>query len=222
MYGKQTSLKGSRFKTDGSLVRLPYIDLQPDLIHHHPELENCSAALPKLSNFPQQRLPTNPEVLYFRRERRLLNKSPRAESTLGFPIRGGVVMKFAKLLLIAAFAVGLYAGAEVFAQKEDPQVTRGKKLFMNYCASCHGTDGKGGGAVAPSLKKHPPDLTKLQKGAKFPTDEVRKKITGDLSSPVHGRKDMPVWGMIFSQSDITNLVKYLESIQRPFDPQPAG
>ncbi|MDX2044591.1 MAG: cytochrome c [Acidobacteriota bacterium] len=131
-------------------------------------------------------------------------------------------MRIFKLLLIAVFAVVLYVNAEVIAQKEDPSVVRGKKLFMNYCASCHGTDGKGSGVVAPSLKKHPPDLTKLQKGAKFPADEVRKKISGDLSSPVHGKKDMPVWGMIFSQSDITNLVKYLESIQRPYDPQPAG
>ncbi len=130
-------------------------------------------------------------------------------------------MKIARLLVIVGFAVALYAGAQVFAQKEDSSVVRGKKLFTNYCASCHGVDGKGNGPVASSLKKTLPDLTKIQKGVKFPSDEVRKKISGDALAPVHGKKDMPVWGMIFSQTDIINLVKYLESIQRPYDPQPA-
>jgi len=130
-------------------------------------------------------------------------------------------MKIARFLLIVGFAVALYAGAQVFAQKEDSSVVRGKKLFTNYCASCHGVDGKGNGPVTSSLKKLPPDLTKIQRGVKFPADEVRKKISGDALAPVHGKKDMPVWGMIFSQTDITNLVKYLESIQRPYDPQPA-
>jgi hypothetical protein len=32
---------------------------------------------------------------------------------------------------------------------------------------------------------------------------------------------MPVWGMILSRADINNLVKYLESIQKPFEAQPA-
>lgn len=131
-------------------------------------------------------------------------------------------MKIARLFVIVGFVVLLYAGAQVSAQKEDSSVVRGKKLFANYCASCHGVDGKGNGPVAASLKKPLPDLTKIQKGVKFPADEVRKKVSGDALAPVHGKKDMPVWGMIFSQTDITNLVKYLESIQRPYDPQPAS
>jgi mono/diheme cytochrome c family protein len=131
-------------------------------------------------------------------------------------------MKIAKMLLIAMFAFVLYTGAEVFAQKDDSGVVRGKKLYMSYCASCHGADARGNGPVASSLKKQPSNLTKIQKGAKFPADDVRKKISGDLSLPVHGKLDMPVWGLIFSQADITNLVKYLESIQRPHEPQPAG
>jgi len=131
-------------------------------------------------------------------------------------------MRFTKLLLIVLVVVGVYASVEVMAQKEDAQTARGKKLFISYCASCHGTDARGNGPVALSLKKSPTDLTHLQKGGKFPADQIRKQITGDLNLPVHGKRDMPVWGLVFSQTDITNLVKYLESIQRPFDPQPAG
>lgn len=131
-------------------------------------------------------------------------------------------MRIIKLLLLVLFAVGVCASTGVFAQKDESQIARGKKLFVSYCASCHGTDAKGNGPVAGSLKNNPPDLTHLQKGGKFPSDEIRKKITGDMSLPVHGRRDMPVWGLVFSQADINNLIKYLESIQKPFDPQPAG
>lgn len=127
-------------------------------------------------------------------------------------------MKIAKLLFILIVGVFALVGTQVFAQKEG-DVERGKKLFMNYCASCHGVDAKGRGPVASSLKKQPTDLTKLQKGPKFPTSEVTGKISGSVLSPVHGKKDMPVWGLIFSQQDITNLVKYLESIQRLYEPQ---
>ena len=131
-------------------------------------------------------------------------------------------MKIAKLLLIILVVLFVCAGTQTLAQKDSAQIERGKKLFRNYCASCHGVDAKGRGPVASSLKKQPADLTKLQKGPKFPTSEVTKKITGDSVTPVHGKRDMPVWGLIFSQEDITNLVKYLESIQRLYEPQPAG
>ena len=127
-------------------------------------------------------------------------------------------MKIAKLLLIVIVGFFALVGTQVFAQKEG-DVERGKKLFMNYCASCHGVDAKGRGPVASSLKKQPTDLTKLQKGPKFPTSEVTGKISGSSLSPIHGKKDMPVWGLIFSQEDIQNLVKYLESIQRLYEPQ---
>ena len=131
-------------------------------------------------------------------------------------------MKIAKLFLIVIVGVFAYAGTQAFAQKDASQTERGKKLFINYCASCHGVDAKGRGPVASSLKKTPTDLTKLQKGPKFPTSEVTKKSSGDSVAPVHGKRDMPVWGLIFSQEDIVNLVKYLESIQRLYEPQPAG
>ncbi len=127
-------------------------------------------------------------------------------------------MKIAKLLFIMIVVLFAYAGTQVFAQKE-ADAERGKKLYMNYCASCHGVDAKGRGPVSSSLKKQPTDLTKLQKGPKFPTSEINRKISGSSLSPIHGKKDMPVWGLIFSQEDIMNLVKYLESIQRLYEPQ---
>ena len=131
-------------------------------------------------------------------------------------------MKKRFALLIVFIGVGL-AGYSANASQSGAtkeQMARGKKLFFNYCASCHGVDGAGAGVVAPALKQQPPDLRRLQaKKGMYPSEEVRRMIAGDMTLPVHGKRDMPVWGLALSSSDINSLVKYLESIQRPLDPQ---
>jgi mono/diheme cytochrome c family protein len=103
----------------------------------------------------------------------------------------------------------------------------GPPLFKSYCASCHGTDGRGGGPVAKSLKVPPPDLTLIaaRNGGTFPLVRVSRIISGeDLLPGAHGSREMPVWGPIFSrvQSDrdlgrmrIENLARYLRDIQKP-------
>lgn len=128
------------------------------------------------------------------------------------------------LLVIVLSCAGFFFVSSPFqasAQKQDAeQITRGRKLFNSYCVSCHGVDATGNGPVASSLKNPPPNLTRIQaKNGKFPAEEVRKKISGEGELPVHGKKDMPVWGMIFNRSDINNLTRFLESVQKPFDIQ---
>ena len=110
-------------------------------------------------------------------------------------------------------------------QRPEP-IVKGVDLFSNYCAVCHGSDAKGDGPLASQLKAMPANLTVLAKNNKgqFPAERVRKMISGD-DEPVasHGTRVMPVWGPIFREivSDqvpadvrLTNLVKYLESIQQ--------
>jgi cytochrome c553 len=69
----------------------------------------------------------------------------------------------------------------------------GSDSFRFYCASCHGTTGKGDGPAASALKTRPPDLTSLarQNGGTFPRDRVRDLVTG-TASPIaaHGSRDM--------------------------------
>src|SRR5580704_12515521 len=57
---------------------------------------------------------------------------------------------------------------------------KGADLYRAHCGACHGFDGKGGGSVAQALKVKPADLTILSKssGGKFPTEQVRKIISG--------------------------------------------
>jgi mono/diheme cytochrome c family protein len=99
---------------------------------------------------------------------------------------------------------------------QEKQVIEGRRIFLRNCASCHGMDGAGGGIVSAALKKEPSDLTRipLQDG-KFPTQRLVMAITGELSLPIHGQREMPVWGSVLSGKDVTNLVTYLETIQKP-------
>jgi mono/diheme cytochrome c family protein len=101
----------------------------------------------------------------------------------------------------------------------------GKSMFDNYCAVCHGKDGKGAGPAATALKTPPTDLTGLTKGAggKYPAPHVAAIIRGQAATPSHGSQDMPVWGPLFSsisqgheaqvQQRITNLVDYVGTLQ---------
>ena len=102
----------------------------------------------------------------------------------------------------------------------------GKGMYLAYCASCHGKEGKGDGPAAPSLKCVPTDLTQLAaaNGGTFPESHVIQTIKGDSLTSGHGSKDMPVWGPIFramgttsdgvAQLRVRNLTKYIASMQQ--------
>ncbi len=129
-------------------------------------------------------------------------------------------------LLVFALA-GVTAAAE--SVKRTPitptSPTSGVEMFKSYCASCHGTDGKGSGPAAAALKTAPANLTILaaHNGGKFPEMKVYGAIKGDSNTPAHGSKEMPVWGSMFQamshgdqgqvQLRISNLTKYIASIQ---------
>ena len=65
-----------------------------------------------------------------------------------------------KSLLVTA-AAAILAVSLSFADQSQSKVVipvnktapnNGKQMYKNYCAPCHGADGKGGGPVASSLK----------------------------------------------------------------------
>jgi mono/diheme cytochrome c family protein len=105
----------------------------------------------------------------------------------------------------------------------DIQTLDGKAMFHEYCAVCHGDNGKGNGPAADALKKEPSDLTRvaLNNGGTFPEIKVQRLITGEDEVAAHGNRAMPVWGNIFrSMSNkegetlrVNALMKYVEQMQ---------
>src|ERR1700675_2889019 len=104
-------------------------------------------------------------------------------------------------------------------------VPSGKTMYKQYCAACHGLNGKGHGPAASSLNTRPSNLTTLAKrhDGKFPRDHVAAVLRFGAGFSAHGSSEMPVWGPIFQYVDnydenavrqrIKNLCDYLESIQ---------
>jgi mono/diheme cytochrome c family protein len=100
----------------------------------------------------------------------------------------------------------------------------GKDSFEAYCASCHGSGGRGDGPVAPALKRAPADLTGLagRNNDVYPRERVKAVLTGaGRTVAAHGTTEMPIWGPLFRafESDarvrvrIDNLVRYVETLQ---------
>lgn len=128
---------------------------------------------------------------------------------------------FAIAILVVGVSIIGYNG-NVSAQK-NAKVGEGQKLFMQYCASCHGKDASGNGPVASTLKVAPKNLTRIGKiDGKFPFLRVQETISGETIIPAHGSSAMPVWGAYlrrnkgesFAKLDLYNLTKYIESIQK--------
>jgi mono/diheme cytochrome c family protein len=142
--------------------------------------------------------------------------------------RTGLILKFA--LGVFLLSCGLAAAQTKPApQKQYEELiysVRGPDLYRAHCAACHGSGGKGNGPAAASLKTKPADLTLLARnnGGQFPTQRIRKFISGDEPTLLaHGSREMPVWGPIFHQIEedqdfgnvrLQNLIKYLETIQQ--------
>lgn len=115
--------------------------------------------------------------------------------------------------------------------QEDEIIAGGQLKYQQYCASCHGAEGKGDGHMSEILIIPPADLTQLSEknNGAFPFWYVYAMIDGRKAVRGHGDRTMPVWGSIFQAEEdrraspqqvdvvrgrIWQLVYYLESIQQ--------
>jgi mono/diheme cytochrome c family protein len=131
--------------------------------------------------------------------------------------------------LTATLAVGIsYAdqtNAKVTIPVTKTAATSGKQMYVNYCAPCHGVDGRGQGPVAPALKTPPMDLTVLSRNnhGKFPDTHIVSVLQNGAEIQSHGSPEMPVWGPILGKMNqtntqdrllrISNLSRYLDTLQ---------
>src|ERR1700758_2809872 len=131
-------------------------------------------------------------------------------------------MRFRKRWVFAACLLLLTLVANVVTADEAGD---GKAIYLQYCASCHGTKGDGKGPLASTLTTPPANLRMLSQrfGNPLPEDVIAKFIDGRSDVKAHGPRDMPVWGRRFSsmargnqrmvKNAIAKLVAYLQSIQ---------
>ncbi|HKF46436.1 MAG TPA: c-type cytochrome [Terracidiphilus sp.] len=128
----------------------------------------------------------------------------------------------AATLLIAATGYAKSGEKTVVIPVNRIDPTDAKLMYTNYCAACHGADGRGHGPLAGALSSSPTDLTTLAKthGGRYPESHV-------ISVLSFGKEEkdavMPAWGHVFatlnavSMQDrvlrISNLTRYLRTMQ---------
>ncbi len=107
--------------------------------------------------------------------------------------------------VIAAFSVEL-----VSAQDK----AEGKKIYLTYCAACHGESGKGDGLAAGSMAVKPADHTNGEvmnkQSDQFLFDIISKGGAAVQKSPM-----MPGWGGQLKENQIRDVVAYIRSLPTP-------
>jgi len=130
--------------------------------------------------------------------------------------------------LLIGLGVIVLSATAVAAQTQTEEITRGRALYLDHCAVCHGRNGDGHGPMAPVLTTPPANLRLLSEryGNPLPTDQIASFIDGRADVRGHGPRDMPVWGGSVWQVEpgrgqsgqvtaaIASLVAYLQSIQQ--------
>lgn len=102
----------------------------------------------------------------------------------------------------------------------------GSRLYAEYCAACHGSEGRGDGPMATGLTTPPSNLRRLTVayGGIFPAARIRETIDGRTPPLLHGTRDMPIWGDAFKRTRgphgerrveerLDLLVDYLQTLQ---------
>ncbi|HEY3449524.1 MAG TPA: cytochrome c [Myxococcales bacterium] len=105
----------------------------------------------------------------------------------------------------------LAAGGTVRVVNGD--ATRGTALYGLHCASCHGADGRGGGALAPTLgTPAPPDLRDLAFLMQRSDDDLQQAIAGGGKAR-GGSFTMPAFGTQLAALDVWDLVAFVRQGQ---------
>jgi len=124
-------------------------------------------------------------------------------------------MRRSVLVLVAAgAALGLLAAGVAWLYQTPPPrpgASRAERLWTEFCAECHGTDGRGSWRAALFLI-HPGDLTDPAVTGRD-TDQYLFDIVREGGAPI-GRPGMPAFGAALRDEDVRELVAYLRGLAR--------
>jgi mono/diheme cytochrome c family protein len=128
---------------------------------------------------------------------------------------------FLVILLLCCLSLSARAAAG------DNDIAKGRELYLEHCAACHGTKADGHGPLEHELMARPADLRLLSRryGNPLPEDQIARFMDGRADVKAHGPRDMPVWGEEMWQypegqgnpnqvsDSVALIIRYLQSIQ---------
>ena len=112
------------------------------------------------------------------------------------------------ILLIAVFSGLSFINASYTHAAGD--AAKGKEVYNNTCATCHGPTGKGDGVAAAALEPKPRDLSDAAYVSTL-TDDHLLKVISQGGASVGMSPLMPAWEGILKPEDITNVVAYIRA-----------
>ena len=115
------------------------------------------------------------------------------------------------LALLVMLAVALLS-TTIAGQAAD--VDQGKKLYGQFCASCHGQSGKGDGPAAAALNPKPRDHTDKAYMSKM-SDEDMFKVIKNGGASIGKSPLMPPWGASLKDDQINDVVAYIRTLCCP-------
>src|SRR5918996_300744 len=92
-------------------------------------------------------------------------------------------------------------------------VEEGKKLYGQFCASCHGQSGKGDGPAAAALNPKPRDHTDKAYMSTLSDDDLLKVIKNGGAS-VGKSPLMPPWGASLNDDQIKDVIAYVRTLSK--------
>ena len=117
------------------------------------------------------------------------------------------MIKLPVLCVAALFGVAISAGAAT--GKGD--AAKGKALFEEKCAGCHGKDGKAETDLGKKLKPHPANLSDTKAMAEKTQAEIVKIITD--GGKASGRSPlMAAWGTKLGEDGVRDVVEHMKQI----------
>jgi mono/diheme cytochrome c family protein len=109
------------------------------------------------------------------------------------------------LILMAAVGAGQPAAyGQTGAELESARIAKGEKVYVKYCAGCHGAGGTGDGYKL--LGPDPANLT---------SPSTTKKSDAVLLKTIHaGKPNMPSWKVRLSEPDSRDVLAYIRTLTK--------
>ena len=128
------------------------------------------------------------------------------------------------LMLIIGIVVGSLPAVVTDAQDAPEASERGKEVYEESCAHCHGTEGRGDGSAAENLLPRPRDFTRglykirSTEAGELPTDQDLYDI---ITEGMPG-SSMPGWETSLNADDRWELVAYIKTFHEGFKEREAS
>jgi mono/diheme cytochrome c family protein len=111
-------------------------------------------------------------------------------------------------ILGAAALTAIVAAPAATASAAD--LAAAKQNYDTFCVKCHGTNGKGDGPAAATLKTKPRDFTDCTR-MKTLSDDTLFKVIKNGGGANGLSPDMQAWSTGFEDSEIKDLVAYVRT-----------